>query len=200
MKVVARSPSLFILQPQLWCMVKDRITVSLDDDAKEALENLVSQTGKGNSELVRNALLFYVANQQIASSDISLDLEEYHKMLVSGEHALLDIDFVHTLLKYSPNEGEQAEAFTEDLNRVAEYHATEYAKRFDTLEEVLEWLSICGFLTVRESDANTYHVVFPTEDVKWFMLRFLQQSTSQLPFALEIEEGVSKALLRTVQE
>lgn len=181
-------------------MVKDRVTVSLDEDAKGALERLVSQTGKGNSELVRKALSFYAANQQVASSDVNLDLEEYHKMLASGEHALLDIDFLHTLLKYTPDEGEEAEAFTEDLDRVAEYHAAEYARRFNTLEEVLDWLSICGFLTVRESSANTYHIVFPTEDVRWFMLRFLQQSTTELPFDLEIDQGVSKVLLRTVSE
>lgn len=181
-------------------MVKDRITVSLDEDAKEALEELVSQTGKGNSELVRQALSFYAANQQVASSDVSLDLEEYHKMLASGEHALLDIDFLHSLLKYRPQEGEQAEAFIENLDRVARYHAAEYARRFDTLEEVLDWLSVCGFLTVRESEANTYHVVFPTEDVKWFMLRFLEKSTAELPFELEMEQGVSKVLLRAVPE
>jgi len=181
-------------------MIKDRITVSLDEDAKEALEQLVSQTGKGNSELVRQAISFYAANRQVASSDVSLDLEEYHEMLASGEHALLDIDFLHTLLKYSPDDGERAEAFTRDLDRVAEYHAAEYAERFGSLEEVLDWLSVCGFLTVRESTENTYHVVFPTEDVKWFMLRFLRKSTAQLPFELEIEQGVSKVLLRTVPE
>lgn len=181
-------------------MIKDRITVSLDEDAQEALEQLVGRTGKSNSELVRQAISFYAANQQVASSDVSLDLEEYHEMLASGEHALLDIDFLHTLLKYSPDEGERAEAFTRDLDRVAEYHAAEYAERFQNLEEVLDWFSMCGFLTVRESTDNTYHVVFPTEDVKRFMLRFLRQSTAELPFDLEIEEGVSKVLLRTVPE
>lgn len=181
-------------------MVKDRITVSLDEDAKAALQGLVDRTEKGNSELVRQAISFYAANQQVASADVSLDLEEYHEMLASGEHALLDIDFLHTLLKYSPDEGERSEAFVRDLDRVAEYHAAEYAERFDTLAEVLDWLSVCGFLTVRESTANTYHVVFPTEDVKWFMLRFLRQSTTELPFELEIEQGVSKVLFRTVAE
>ena len=181
-------------------MSNDRITVSLDEDAKEALEQLVSQSGRGNSELVRNALAFYAANQRVARSDVSLDLEEYHGMLASGEHALLDIDFLHTLLEHSPDEGEEAEAFTHDLDRVARYHAAEYAERFESVAEVLDWLSVCGFLTVRESTENTYHVVFPTEDVKRFMLRFLEKSTAELPFEVEIEQGVSKVLLRTVPE
>jgi hypothetical protein len=48
---------------------------------------------------------------------------------------------------------------------------------------------------VRESDGQTYHVVFPTESVKWFMMRFIQGSTTRLPFELEREEGLSKVLL-----
>ena len=79
-------------------MIKDRITVSLDEDAEEALERLVSRTGKGNSELVRKAVAFYAANQQVASADVGLDLEEYHEMLASGEHALFDIGFLYTIL------------------------------------------------------------------------------------------------------
>jgi len=181
-------------------VINDRITVSLDEDATEALERLSNRTDESNSELVRQAISFYAANQQVASADVSLDLEEYHEMLASGEHALLDIDFLHTLLEYSPDEGEQAEAFTRDLDRVARYHATEYAERFESLEEVLDWLSVCGFLTVRETTENTYHVVFPTENLKRFMLRFLRTSTAELPFEIEIEQGVSKALLRVVPE
>lgn len=179
-------------------MVKERTTVSLDEDAREALTSLVEQTNRGNSEIVRQALVFYAANQQVASSDVNIDLEEYHEMLASGEHALLDIDFLHILLKYAPEEGKRSEEFLRDLDQVAEYHAAEYGNRFEELEEVLDWLSICGFLTVRKAAAHTYHVVFPTEDVKWFMLRFLRKSTVDLPFDFEVEEGVSKVLVREI--
>jgi len=78
---------------------------------------------------------------------------------------------------------------------VADYHAAEYESQFTELGELLDWLSVCGFLTVRESAERTYHVVFPTEDLKWFMLRFIRESTADLPFELDIEEGVSKVLL-----
>lgn len=177
-------------------MVADRITVSLDEDAQESLEELVGQTGQGNSELVRNALTFYAANYRAATSATSIDLAEYHEMLAGGEHALLDIDLLHVLLDNVKDEdGEWPDEFVDGVDRVADYHAAEYADRFDTLSELLDWLSVCGFLSVRESRANTYHVVFPTEDLKWFMLQFIRESTRDLPFDLEIEDGVSKVLL-----
>lgn len=53
----------------------------------------------------------------------------------------------------------------------------------------------CGFLTVWETNKNAYHVVFPSESVKWFMLRFIERSATDLPFDLDIDEGVSKVLL-----
>lgn len=177
-------------------MVTERTTVSLDEDARQALDDLAEQTGRGNSEIVRQALGFYAANQEVARADVSIDLNEYHEMLASGEHALLDIDFLHTLLRYAPEDGERAEAFLRDLDRVAEYHSAEFEDRFDDLEEVLDWVSVCGFLTVRKTEEDTYHAVFPTEDVKWFMLRFLRRSTAELPFEIEVDEGVSKVFLR----
>jgi len=177
-------------------MVADRITVSLDDDSRAALSELVGRTGKGNSELVRRAIGFYAANFEAATAEADVDLERYQQLLASGEHALLDIDFLHVLLANVRNDdGTWPEEFVADVDTVAGYHAAEYEAEFTELEELLDWLSVCGFLTVRESAERTYHVVFPTEDLKWFMLRFIRESTADLPFDLDVEEGVSKVLL-----
>lgn len=181
-------------------MVSDRVTVSLDDDARSALENLVTRTGQGQSEIVREALTFYAANFQAANSDMNVDLGEYHKMLSSGEHVLLDIDFLHCLLdNVKTEDGEPDSDFLEAIDQVSEYHAREYEQRFSRLKELLDWLSVCGFLTVRQSEENTYHVVFPTEETKWFMTRFIRKSTKNLPFDLKIENGVSKVLITEVR-
>lgn len=178
-------------------MVSDRLTVSLDENSRKSLDDLVNRTGKGQSELVRRALVFYAANFQAASTDVSGTLEEYHKMLASGEHVLLDIDFLHCLLEYAIEDVEDPDPeFVEAIDQVARFHAAEYQDRFNSLEELLDWLSVCGFLTVRETDENTYHVVFPSQQLRWFMTRFVQESTAGLPFELEIEEGVSKVIFK----
>lgn len=174
----------------------DRVTASLDEDARAALDALVRDTGEGQSEVVRRALTFYAANFEAATADAGANLEEYHQMLSNGEHVLLDIDFLHCFLEHVTDaEGEPDPAFLEEADRVSDYHAREYASRFSDLGELLDWLSFCGFLTVRRADDDIYHVVFPSEPMKWFMTRFIERSTASLPFDLRIEPGVSKVLM-----
>jgi len=171
-------------------MSNDRVTVSLDEDAREALEDLTDKTGQGQSELVRRSLTFYAANYRAANAESSEQLEKYHTMLSGGEHVLLDVDFLHCFLDYvSDGDGNPDPEFLEMADRVSDYHASEYADEFDSLDELLEWLVLCGFLSVRRSDENRYHVVFPSEQIRWFMTRFVERSTVELPFDIEIEEG-----------
>jgi predicted transcriptional regulator len=176
-------------------MTGDRVTVSLDDDASTALETLTNRTENGQSELVRQALTFYAANFEAATADASANLEEYHRMLAGGEHILLDVDFLHCFLEHvETDSGDPDPDFVECADRVAAYHTSEYDRRFSDLGELLDWLSFCGFLTVRNTEADTYHAVFPTESMKWFMLRFIEHSTTALDFDIEVDEGVAKVL------
>jgi len=69
-------------------------------------------------------------------------------------------------------------------------------ERFDSLEDVLDWLSLCGFLTVRKAEDGSYHVVFPSEPIRWFTVRLIRGSVTGLAFEVEIEESVSKVLFR----
>lgn len=173
----------------------DRVTVSLDEDARTALDTLIGETGQGQSEVVRRALSFYAANFEAADGDPSGNLEQYYQMLSSGEHILLDVDFMHCFLDQLYRDDDPDPSFVEAADRVSDYHAREYAERFESVGELLEWLSFCGFLAVRREDDCVYHVVFPSEAIRWFMIRFVERSTTDLPFGLEIEEGLSKAIV-----
>lgn len=172
-----------------------RVTVSLDEDSKTSLERLSTETGNGQSEVIRRALAFYAANFEAASVQPSDNLEQYYQMLSSGEHILLDVDFLHAFLEHISDSDGPDPSFVEAADRVSDYHAREYAERFDDIGEVLEWLSFCGFLAVRHEDDGVYHVVFPSEPVRWFMSRFIERSTAELPTEIRIEPGVSKAII-----
>lgn len=178
----------------------DRVTVSLDDDARTALDTLMSETGQGQSAVTRRALSFYAANFEAATGDPSENLEQYYQMLSTGEHVLLDVDFMHCFLDYVYQNGEPDPAFVEAADRVSDYHAREYATRFESVGELLEWLAFCGFLTVRNEEENVYHVVFPSEAIRWFMTRFIERSTTRLPVDIDIDEGVSKVIITEKQE
>lgn len=181
-------------------MTGDRVTVSLNEDAKSALEQLTEQAGESRSEIIRQAVSFYAANFESAKASNSDDLQTYYQMLTTGEHVLLDVEFLHAFLN-QVDEGDQRDPeFLETVDIVAHYHSQEYAERFDSLGEVLDWLSFCGFLTVRKTEGDIYHVVFPSESLRWLMMRFIQGSVKDLPFELEIEESVSKVLLTGYEE
>jgi len=177
-------------------MTGDRVTVSLTEEAQSALEGLTERTDENRSEVIREAITFYAANFESTRASDSDDLQTYYQMLTTGEHVLLDVDLLHAFLDNVEGEDGPDPAFLATVDRVAEYHTQEYAQRFDSLGEILEWLSFCGFLTVRETEGKTYQVVFPSESVRWFMMRFVQGSIGDLPFEVEIEESVSKVLLR----
>lgn len=173
-------------------MPSDRLTVSLDDDSRAALEDLSDRTDASQSELVRQALTFYANNFEAADMEGSNALEAYHRMLSQGEHVLLDIDFLHCFLRQAMANGDFDPEFRDAIDQIAAYHAEEYSERFDSLEELLEWLALCGFLTVRQSDSGAYHVVFPSENIRWFMSRFIQKCATDLSFDVEVETGVAK--------
>lgn len=177
-------------------MVTDRITVSIDEEARTALDNLTERTGRGQSELVRDALTFYAANFRAAETDASVDLQAYHAMLSNGESVFLDVDLLHCLVEYiDPENAAADDEFMERFDRVARYHAAEYEDKFDDLGELLDWVEVCGFVTVRYADHDTYHVVFPTERIRWIMTRFITESATHLPFEIDVEPGVSKVLM-----
>lgn len=52
----------------------------------------------------------------------------------------------------------------------------------------------CEFLSVRRSDDNRYHVVSPSDQIRWFVTRFIERSAAILPFDLAIEAGPTLVL------
>ncbi len=177
-------------------MPSDRVTISLDSESEGALEELTEETDESRSEMVRQALVFYAANFDAALASNSDRLQTYYEMLSTGEHVLLDVDLLHALLNQMEDPENRDDEFLKTIDQVATYHAQEYVERFDSLKDVLDWLSLCGFLTVRRAGERSYHVVFASEQVQWFMLRFFRGSVVDLDFDVEIEEGVSKVLFR----
>jgi len=181
-------------------MPSDRVTVSLDEDTKNTLEGLTDQSDESRSELIREAIAFYAANFDSANASDSDHLQTYYEMLSTGEHVLLDVDLLHALLSQVDDPEDRDDEFLDTIDQVAQYHAREYAERFDSLEDILDWLALCGFLTVRRADEGSFHVVFSSEALRWLMVRFIRGSVAELPFEVEVEESVSKVLFTERRE
>lgn len=70
----------------------DRVTVSLDDESRTALDSLASETGLGGGRVARRVLTFHTANSRVARDDPAGTLERYSRIASSGERLLLDVD------------------------------------------------------------------------------------------------------------
>ncbi|WP_255171135.1 ribbon-helix-helix protein, CopG family [Natrononativus amylolyticus] len=173
----------------------ERVTASLDADSIEALETLCTKTDSPQSEIVRRALTFYATNFEAANGHASDKLGQHYQMLMSGEHVLLDIDFFHVFLEYCYADGDPEPELVQAIDRVSDYHAREYATEFETIGDLLTWLSFCGFLEVQRNTEDTYHVIFPSEATRWFATRFIERSTVEMPLEIDIERGVLKAII-----
>lgn len=176
----------------------DRITASVEKKDRKRINKLVERTNMSQSEIVRQAIRFYEANYEAVSTDSTYALDQYYQMLSSGEHVVLDIDFLHCFLDYVYDSESADDAFLEIADQVSDYHCQEYKDRFDNLGDVLKWLSVCGFLFVRSESKDSYYVTFPSESIRWFMTRFIVRSTADLPFDVEVETGISKAIISEV--
>lgn len=175
--------------------MEDRITVALDQEAKRTLENLEKRGEESKSELVRNAISFYGSNYRAAEEGPKEGLSQYYELVDSGEYVILDVDFLYLFLKYLYREGEHRREFLEAADQVFRYQALAYSKRFDDVEELVDWLALCGLLTAREGDDGAFHLLFPSDEIRRFTTRFIEQTCSQLDADVEIESAVSKALI-----
>lgn len=100
-------------------MTSDRVTVSLDEDAKSTLEELTDRIDESRSELIRKAIAFYAANFKSANASDSDHLQTYYEMLSTGEHVLLDIDLLHALLSQADDPEERDTDFLDMIDSSA---------------------------------------------------------------------------------
>lgn len=170
----------------------ERITISLDSDTQQALEQLHERTSANQSELVRHAIQFYEANLDVTENDDSDSLWRYSRALSAQDHVLLDRDFFHLFLRHVPD----SEEFETAIDQIASYHAPEYNEEFDSPIELLEWLSFCGFLEYKQVGDHSIQLIFHNEDVKDVMGPFTVTAIEGLDHDVTIvRTGITKVVL-----
>lgn len=172
-----------------------RVTVSMDERARSALDSLVEETGDSKSEVVRDALQFYEANRSIATDGDDKDLRKYNKALASQDHVLLDRDFMHLFLSTLADH-DALEDFLAETPQVAAYHVPEYREDFDSIIDLLDWLEFCGFLQYRRIDDEAVQLIFHNRHIKEVMSRFTVNVIEGLDYEVTVSrDGITKVVL-----
>lgn len=175
--------------------MSSRVTVSLDEHTRSALEELVDETGNSKSEIVRDALNFYETNIGVASEGDQNDLWKYNKALTSQDHVLLDRDFMHLFLSTLAEHG-ALDHFLEEATQVATYHVPEYREDFNSVTELFDWLEFCGFLQYRRIDDERVQLIFHDRHIKAVMAEFTVSVLEGLGYDVTVDrDGVTKVVL-----
>ena len=111
-----------------------RITIALDDETSGLIEKMKKEKKVSQSELVRQALLFYHENKDIADVPVRKKIRFYMDMLLSSEHIILDVD--HWLLFLNLAESlPEKEYFWEKCREVARSHAEQLKNKVHSMED-----------------------------------------------------------------
>lgn len=167
----------------------DRITVSLDDETVEAIERLREESDTNRSELVRRAIRYYDQNHTVGDRGRSDQRRQLVEAFDRRDHVLLDRDFFQLFLHSSQRD----DSFRAEVERIASYHAAEYAERFDSATTVLDWLTVCGFLDYRRTTATTVQLLFRDEAERDVMGTFTVSVLEALGYDVTVvETGITK--------
>ncbi len=168
-----------------------RVTVALDDQAYQTLENLKEELKSSQSEIVRNALNFYYNLLDLQKYGLRRVMT-YVEMLAEGEHVILDIDHWIAFLRFVETHPEK-EKFWEIHRGIARAHAEEFSGM--KVEEILERLEACNLFRINERRGE-FTLVLNDEITRKFVKDFLHEVFSALGVEMDIKEDLMKIRLK----
>ena len=176
--------------------VNNRITIALDDQTKQILDELNNHSENSRSETIRKAIKFYHKFKKVfekKSNGVASKVNTYLELLSHGEHIILDVDHYLTFLKFIENSPNKEDF--DDLNKsIGRAHAEEFSQDLDitTVEKVVERLEACNFFKIVKDSSSRYTLLLGSDIQKNFIKTFLEEVLEGMGFKVSIKEGFSK--------
>jgi Arc/MetJ-type ribon-helix-helix transcriptional regulator len=171
-----------------------RITIGLDPEISDLLEEMTRESKVSRSELIRRALRFYSDNKALAEVE-GKKMATYMDMLPSGEHLILDVDHWLLFLKYIESSSEK-ERFWEECRAVAKSHAEQLPNKVGGVEGFLERLEACNFFKLKKNSENQFTLILGSDIPKKFVKRLVNDVLSEMGFTTEIREDFAKLRIK----
>ena len=174
----------------------NRITIAIDEQTKNILNELNNHSENSRSETIRKAIKFYHKFKKVfdtKSNGVASKVNTCLELLSNGEHIILDVDHYLTFLKYIENSPDK-EKFN-DLNKsIGRAHAEEFSQDLDitTVEKVVERLEACNFFKIVKDSSTRYTLLLGSDIQKNFIKTFLEEVLEGMGFNVSIKEGFSK--------
>lgn len=172
-----------------------RITVVLDDETVELLNELKKDFNENQSELIREALNFFYENKQTIEEYGENRIKFYTKMLSKGEHIILDVDHWTLFLEYLSKLPKNSD-FWEELPKVAKSHADQLKHSISNPEEYLERIEACNFFSFQKTSENEFTLILNSKESSEFVKKLVKTTLTEMGYEIEINEDISKLRLK----
>lgn len=168
-----------------------RTSIALDEETERIFDDLV-KGGESQSSVIRKALKLYHSFKGMDESQLG-NIRVYDDMLSSGEHIILDLDHLITLLKIAEASGDKAKFWDDSHRTVARNHSEQF--RGMSVKQILERLETCNFFRLSQS-GDTFILVFGSDELKRFMKTFLDEVLRSIHKDCEIKEDLTKLRIK----
>ena len=176
--------------------VNNRITIALDEQTKQILNELNNHSENSRSETIRKAIKFYHKFKKVfdkKENGVSAKVNTYLELLSHGEHIILDVDHYLSFLKFIENSPDKDQF--DDINKsIGRAHAEEFSQDLDitTVQKVVERLEACNFFKIVKDSSSRYTLLLGSDIQKNFIKTFLEEVLEGMGFKVSIKEGFSK--------
>ncbi len=171
-----------------------RLSVSLNDESAEILQELKEDMDCSKAKVIREALKHLYAAEEFGT-DLQV-VETYLDFLAKGEHVIVDVEHWNSLFEEIDDGSEE---FWEEVEDIGEQHWDEYYdKGLRTIPEILEYVEKTNWYKLNRNSERDYTLVINVENSKEFVKKFLKSLFRASPHEVRISEGRRKLRINVV--
>lgn len=174
--------------------IPKRITFAVDEETENRINELSKIEGASISEIIRRSVRVYFQFERFLKAGQNWKtLEYYLKLLIDGEHVIIDIDRLIILLELIYN------SYIEDEYReLSKNIAKSHAEQFQGLSplEILERFEACNLFKLRKISQEEYLLLTHHEVMKSFVRDLISEIFNSMEIRYDLREDVTKLRLK----
>ncbi|MFB6216268.1 MAG: hypothetical protein ABEJ72_04770 [Candidatus Aenigmatarchaeota archaeon] len=175
---------------------KQRLSVLLDSDEMDLIEELQSELHSSKAGVLREGLRYLRAlkEEKIPPSELN-SLLDY---IEGKDHVLLDIEFWRSFFK-------EVEDYPENFWKTVEKIGREEGKRYrdkglHSVEEVLEYIETANWYNLTKESEDVYTLILQVEETEDFVIKVLESIFDPYPQKIEMEPNFGRVRVRVLKK
>lgn len=170
-----------------------RLTVNLDPESDEKLEELERDKNISKSQIVREAIDYYEIICRRWQNVNREAFEWYARLLGSKEHRIYDVDHINTLLSQI---GSPSENLLTEWNEIGRKHGVEWESQFADLEQKLRVLEYCNWYSITKISDTEYTLTTQSRQEAALVCEFLEGECTELGLDADFRQVDQKIIVK----